>query len=178
MTQGQRAVIESEIAMCVEAIRSWRSPWGSRRICSAIGTEIRSTRVPFHKMGPFDNELEMNEHLRYPACRYQTSQEEFERNLSTAKQMDNLTHRIVFSHGDLQSHNVLVHDGHVSGILDWEAAAWMPEYWDVRTLMMMPWKEPEMCQLMTETYGDQYKDELECERALRKITIDSYLYIV
>ncbi|KAF1960775.1 hypothetical protein CC80DRAFT_580502 [Byssothecium circinans] len=39
-------------------------------------------------------------------------------------------HAIVFSHGDLGFHNVLVQNGHVAAIIDWESAGWMPEHWD------------------------------------------------
>ncbi|TRM59069.1 hypothetical protein BD626DRAFT_509645 [Schizophyllum amplum] len=40
-------------------------------------------------------------------------------------------HAVVFTHGDLVRHNIFVcEDGHISGIIDWEAGAWMPDYWE------------------------------------------------
>ena len=33
-------------------------------------------------------------------------------------------HRIVFSHGDLAQHNILVENGQITGLLDWEYAGW------------------------------------------------------
>ena len=46
-------------------------------------------------------------------------------------------HRIVFTHGDMHLQNILVdvrgtntEDANVVAIIDWEMAAWMPEYWD------------------------------------------------
>ncbi|OJJ75748.1 hypothetical protein ASPBRDRAFT_51463 [Aspergillus brasiliensis CBS 101740] len=39
-------------------------------------------------------------------------------------------HEIVFTHSDLAPRNILVRDGHVTGILDWEHAGWYPEYWE------------------------------------------------
>jgi aminoglycoside phosphotransferase (APT) family kinase protein len=39
-------------------------------------------------------------------------------------------HRIVFSHGDLAQHNILVKDGQIKGLIDWEFAGWYPEHWD------------------------------------------------
>lgn len=44
--------------------------------------------------------------------------------------MQKADHAIVFSHGDLGFHNVLVQNGHVVAIIDWESAGWMPEHWD------------------------------------------------
>jgi aminoglycoside phosphotransferase (APT) family kinase protein len=35
---------------------------------------------------------------------------------------------IVFTHGDRHSGNVLVHDGQVVGIIDWEIAGWYPDW--------------------------------------------------
>lgn len=39
-------------------------------------------------------------------------------------------HRVCLTHNDLGPQNVLVDDEfNVTGLIDWEAAAWMPEYW-------------------------------------------------
>jgi aminoglycoside phosphotransferase len=39
-------------------------------------------------------------------------------------------HRIVFTHGDINPDNIMIHNGHVSGIIDWEQAGFYPEYWE------------------------------------------------
>ncbi len=36
----------------------------------------------------------------------------------------------VFTHGDLSSFNILADGDKVTGIVDWETAAWMPPYWE------------------------------------------------
>ena len=36
----------------------------------------------------------------------------------------------VFSHGDLQPEHVLVHRGHISGIVGWAKAGWYPYFWN------------------------------------------------
>lgn len=42
------------------------------------------------------------------------------------------THRICLTHNDFAPQNILVDkDFNITGIVDWEAAAWMPEYWYV-----------------------------------------------
>ncbi|KAJ8119445.1 hypothetical protein ONZ43_g3600 [Nemania bipapillata] len=35
-----------------------------------------------------------------------------------------------FSHGDLNPTNILVRDGKVVGIIDWEFSGWYPDYWE------------------------------------------------
>jgi len=39
-------------------------------------------------------------------------------------------HRVVFTHGDLAPRNIVVKDGCVQALLDWEYAGWYPEYWE------------------------------------------------
>jgi len=36
----------------------------------------------------------------------------------------------VFSHGDLSATNIMINNGRLSALIDWETAAWMPRYWD------------------------------------------------
>jgi aminoglycoside phosphotransferase (APT) family kinase protein len=42
----------------------------------------------------------------------------------------NSENEIVFTHGDLAPRNILVEEGRISGIVDWEQAGWYPEYWE------------------------------------------------
>lgn len=39
-------------------------------------------------------------------------------------------HHIVFAHGDFRPQNIMVKDGIVTGIIDWELSGWYPEYWE------------------------------------------------
>ncbi|KAI0368230.1 kinase-like protein [Pilatotrama ljubarskyi] len=41
-----------------------------------------------------------------------------------------LTRPPIFSHGDLRPGNIMVENGHVTGIVDWEGAGWYPYFWD------------------------------------------------
>lgn len=40
----------------------------------------------------------------------------------------------VYTHGDLDWSNILVQDGRVSGIIDWESSGYFPDYWEWVTL--------------------------------------------
>ncbi|KAI0640878.1 kinase-like domain-containing protein [Trametes meyenii] len=44
--------------------------------------------------------------------------------------VQSMNHRIVFTHGDLHGFNIIVKDGRLAGIIDWETAGWLPEYWE------------------------------------------------
>lgn len=50
-------------------------------------------------------------------------------------------HQIVFTHRDLRLHNIMVNDGSVSGVLDWEFSGWYPEYWEFsKALYIWKWQ--------------------------------------
>ncbi|EEP82322.1 hypothetical protein UREG_07187 [Uncinocarpus reesii 1704] len=119
--------------------------FGGERICSAIGTLIRSTRVPDHKMGPFENEKEMCEYLLAPASMHTfKTREEYNAVVQRAEELQERPHQITFTHGDFKAHNILVdEDGHLAGFLDWESAGWCPEYWEFTTAMS-PDSSPEV----------------------------------
>ncbi|KAK5082559.1 hypothetical protein LTR70_007665 [Exophiala xenobiotica] len=43
---------------------------------------------------------------------------------------DETSEDVCFTHNDLSSLNILVEDQQVTGIIDWENAAWLPSYWE------------------------------------------------
>jgi aminoglycoside phosphotransferase (APT) family kinase protein len=75
--------------------------------------------------GPFDTEVEFNNFLlsdTIPSCP-NILRDIARRSLRT-------DHEIVFTHGDFHPRNILVKDGRVVGLLDWEYSGWYPEYWE------------------------------------------------
>ncbi|KAI4927819.1 hypothetical protein J4E85_006331 [Alternaria conjuncta] len=48
-------------------------------------------------------------------------------------------HGIVFTHGDLRPDNVIVKDGRVAAIIDWEMSGWYPEYWEFAKAFYIEW---------------------------------------
>jgi aminoglycoside phosphotransferase len=100
-------------------MRRWESQWGRNRICSLIGTAARSVRIPNHHAGPFETEEEFNEYLLKPAWAGGFQIEaEYKQALDRAKKMEDMSHRIVFTHGDLAHHNIIVKGGRITGFLD------------------------------------------------------------
>ncbi|KAG8526059.1 uncharacterized protein KY384_000829 [Bacidia gigantensis] len=168
----------SEVQRCVDAMRAWSNPFG-QRICSAMGSAIASHRVPFHKMGPLENEAELNKVLLGPASKETyMSKGNYEDELALAQEMEDIPHDIVFTHGDFKAHNLLLDEihgkWHLTGFLDWECAGWCPAYWEFTTVLTMHrrtwWGEA-----VRYLGGDRYQREYRCEEALRSLTVDSYV---
>lgn len=164
-----------DLTRCLEAMRSWKSPYGEQRICSILNTSIISSRVPSHIMGPFENEQDMHQYLLSPASSSTfESQEVFQTTLTSAKQIQSMPHRIVWTHGDFKHHNILIDDdGNLTGFLDWESAGWCPEYWEFSTAMRFG-QGSFWYYLSSKLGGDKYLSELKCDKDLNRLTVDSY----
>ncbi|KAI4930899.1 uncharacterized protein J4E92_004733 [Alternaria infectoria] len=48
-------------------------------------------------------------------------------------------HGIVFTHGDLRPDNIIVKDGRVAAVIDWEMSGWYPEYWEFAKAFYIEW---------------------------------------
>ena len=73
-------------------------------------------------------------------------------------------HDIVFTHGDLDLHSIIVKDGHISGIIYWECAGWMPEYWE-SVKMRHGQSDKDWCRLVLESFPG-YDDEIAADSDL------------
>lgn len=69
-------------------------------------------------------------------------------------------HRIVFSHGDIAQHNILVQDNQITGLLDWEYAGWYPEYWDYVKFFERPCKHRDWKDRADQIFPQAYPSEL------------------
>lgn len=70
-------------------------------------------------------------------------------------------HRLCFTHSDFGLHNMIVENGRLTGLVDFEGAGWLPEYWEYTGSMFCEygplWKDS-MKRILP-----QYQDELEVE---------------
>lgn len=159
----------------LKAMRKWSHPWGGERICSVSGTAIRSVRVPNHLVGPCENEREFNGYLISAASDHAfSSRDEYEEKVLCAKKMQSIPHRVVFTHGDLKHHNILFYKGHISGFVDWESCGWYPEYWEFTTPLRFCPENYWWYDFVSRLGGSEYMKELEYERALDTLTVDSW----
>ncbi|KAH9936576.1 kinase-like protein [Fomitopsis serialis] len=79
------------------------------------------------------------------------------------------THRIYFTHADLHHNNILVKDGRLAAILDWEHAGWYPEYWEHTAMEALTIRTYQMNAFWDQVhlFGEgAYRDELSLEWAL------------
>ncbi|EXJ87618.1 hypothetical protein A1O3_04579 [Capronia epimyces CBS 606.96] len=75
--------------------------------------------------GPFSTEEQFNEFLLSDLS--PATPEIFR---STFRRLMKTNHNIVLTHCDISPQNIVVNNGQIVGILDWESAGWYPEYWE------------------------------------------------
>ncbi|ERF73998.1 hypothetical protein EPUS_03812 [Endocarpon pusillum Z07020] len=72
-------------------------------------------------------------------------------------------HQIVLTHNDLAPRNILVREGRVVALLDWELAGFYPEHWEyVKTLFWPEWNSSWIKDGIVDRILDPYTLELAC----------------
>ncbi|KAG8415954.1 hypothetical protein J3459_013914 [Metarhizium acridum] len=121
-SEDQKSV-QRELKGYLDVMRGWKNLRDGKTISSLLGTSIRSVRIPNHFAGPFESEEDFNEYLIRPSWAGGfPSEEAYNDALSLTKGMEKISHKIVFTHGDLKPHYILVKGGRITGFLDWESA--------------------------------------------------------
>lgn len=152
-----------------ETMRDWftqlrnLTPPDPNRVCSIDDGPCRSFRVTPDPFGPFPDVASFHEKI-LRTCPIS----EWERLEKIVPQSYNKEHRVVFSHGDLHISNILVHNGRLSGLIDWECAGWYPEYWDYTIAIYHIKKLPFWVNSLGRIFP-QYAQELEVERVMWKV---------
>ncbi|KAK8246895.1 kinase-like domain-containing protein [Phyllosticta capitalensis] len=139
LNADEKRGIEDKIRAALDALRSMEPPG----YVGSVGRQACADGVfyvPGHDpafSGPFENEAAMNEGMLRRMAEYEhASYLSLLRTLMARTLKD---HRIVFTHGDLQPKNIMVHcTGRTEQgnrtfdvkLIDWEISGWYPDYWE------------------------------------------------
>ena len=178
LSEHELRTIVQELKTFVDLMRTFESPWGTQ-ICSVNGGSVRGHQIPHGRIGPCEDEVVFHgEYLQYahPATWEQTDVS-FEETLTGTKVLAAMHHhRVVFTHGDLLPHNIMVKNGHISGIIDWEYSGWLPEYWDCTAMLRsrkLDWWWPKF---IMSTFGQPYPQEFHSFFQLWMLAEDTFTW--
>ncbi|TGO15164.1 hypothetical protein BTUL_0043g00170 [Botrytis tulipae] len=118
-------------------------------ITNASGGPCLDYRIDSEPVGPFPTEKEFSESLQLgilPGLMHRTD------------------HKIFFTHADLNMRNILVKDGKISGIVDWENSGWYPEYWEYIKCRFSVKIHKRWVKMIDETFENKYEEELAIDR--------------
>ncbi|CDO76789.1 hypothetical protein BN946_scf184978.g18 [Trametes cinnabarina] len=136
-------------------------------VCGFDGGPIYCERLAFGSppVGPFESVDSFHHFLLARARKLNVPEGEAARVQDTIRRAHSRPHQIRLTHNDLGPHNVLVDDDwNITGIIDWEACAWMPEYWELTKGTFLPqYRKGRWNRIMTSVFPE-YAVELEAER--------------
>jgi hypothetical protein len=131
MDRSTMSCIAHEIRNEIDKLRSLKSEGYVGSVGRGVCLDPLFRPGKSHGYGPFESEEAMNEFLVSDRLPRNSTLKCYARKFMNSKQ-----HTIYFTHGDLVPRNILVEDGHLSGIVDWQTAGWYPDYWEfVRACM-------------------------------------------
>ncbi|KAI0649412.1 hypothetical protein C8Q79DRAFT_903193 [Trametes meyenii] len=170
-------VIRGDLVRILAKMRRFTSPHGDA-VCGVDGGPVRGPLVPMSPLPACASEAAFYDTMR--RIGYFSPASDDERELlcvaRTEKFFALAPHAIVFTHGDLHKHNIMVGaDGHISGIIDWESAAWLPEYWEFGMVAIFPGSR--WGQFMVDSVAaGAYADEIVGQQNMYHLVADTLSY--
>ena len=170
LSQEQTQNIVTEVASYVDQLRKLEPP-REGIVTSANLDGVLDHRVGSSTFGPFTNHEGFHTYLRagipIEKCNEILGPE--------ITECHSRRYRSSFTHADLAPRNIIVDNGKVSAIVDWEFSGWYPEYWEYTKAHYAPVNRPEWYEGLRNTM-ERYDDELEAERILwRQLDDPQYL---
>ncbi|KAK7461897.1 hypothetical protein VKT23_008329 [Stygiomarasmius scandens] len=167
--------IKRELIRILTRMRSFASPW-DEAVCGVAGGPICGPLIPGCPLSACANEEAFQQSIREITSWDRRCGEEAEYVRQGEEFFALPRHAIVFTHGDLNNHNIMIgQDGRISGIVDWEAAAWLPDYWEVSVTAILsrrPWGRF----LNEQVTSGVYQKEVEGHRAIFPLIANSLSY--
>jgi len=133
LSDAQLETIVQDVFAVLRSLWTLRQPTqdSGKVMLSASGHGLPSPVLMFDELeGPYDNILECYLHM----ARHLVDSEAELQQLYPAACQALQTDPIVYVHADLRSHNILVKDGRLSGIIDWGNSGWLPRHWQLHVM--------------------------------------------
>jgi len=164
--------VREDLVRILTLMRRFASPWGDA-VCGIDGGPVHGPLVPAGPLPPSVNEAAFYEAFQHHG-QFTPTDASSRESLAVAKRFFALPrHAIVFTHGDLNPQNILVDaNGRVTGIVDWEAAAWLPSYWEVSITAVFP-KRRWGIFMNEEVTSGVYAEEVKGYRGVAHLTADT-----
>jgi hypothetical protein len=172
LTPTQKEDIVKEICGYIEQLRNLVPP-KEGEIGSLNMTSGLDHRLGGRRWGPFNNTTEFHTFLRrgLPLDGVWSSVPE----VVKVHERPESYYATKFSHADLSPENIMVENGKVTGIIDWEFGGWYPEYWEY-TKTYYGWRPyREDFYHILDRYTKTYPEELAAERGIWQ-RVDTFTY--
>ncbi|KAJ3756061.1 kinase-like domain-containing protein [Lentinula raphanica] len=153
-----------DLADCVNQLRTLTPP-DPQKISSFLGGGIYSFRIDeaLRPTGPFTSPADF--HSQVFCTAYPDYPDEADENLKRLiAERPQREYKIKFTHGDIMPHNIMIDDElHITGLIDWECASWMPEYWEKANSLRSFWVHVAYWKDIVQDSFPDYSDDMRLE---------------
>ncbi|KAK6433889.1 hypothetical protein LTR95_009933 [Oleoguttula sp. CCFEE 5521] len=164
LTKVQKDQVVEQIAGYINTLRALKPPsTQGNRVSATNGGPCRDVRVSTMNLsGPFDDVHAFHRCLSGNTTNLDAVTETYG---DAVFNVHSRSYEIYFTHGDLGVQNILIRDGKVAAIIDWECSGWWPEYWEYTKVHYNEWRCPDFYEMLRERVP-RYDVELAAEREL------------
>lgn len=168
MTALQQESVLKQLRSYMDELRSL-SPPRDGEVGSVDYGPVNDRRVENNGFGPYKTVNDFNTKLGTNYVLDQAIGKEDNPEASAfARKMKSKTWNTRFTHGDLSGFNILVKDGQITAIIDWERSGWLPEFYEYTQAWHVniwdEWLRPHLPKIL-----ETYPDELQMDKMRRDI---------
>ncbi|OCH85877.1 kinase-like protein [Obba rivulosa] len=165
ITPEVESFLSAQLSRILAPLRALPPP--SDAVSGWDNSPVYCERVAFGSppVGPWESVTAFHQELMARARRLVVPEEKAEVVHDVVQRAHSRPQRICLTHNDLGAHNVLVDaNWKITGIIDWEVCAWMPEYWELtKGTFLVQYRKGRWNRVMTAVFP-MYALELEAER--------------
>ena len=166
LSAEQQESIFEELKGYIAQMRALK-PTRPGRVESADGSGLSDHRIGGSKpFPPFESIERFHSHIGHEVILYS---DKYREAWPQFQAMRNRKYCTKFTHSDIAPRNLLVKNGKIAAIIDWEMAGWYPEYWEyTRWAASNSWS-PQRWEEIREEVLECYPDELWVEDYLGSV---------
>lgn len=167
LSQDQKKYITNQVAGYVSQLRKLEPPREGIVASTNFGENV-DHRVGSWGFGPFVSHEAFHSYIRADIPLDELGPE--------IAECHSRRYRSCFTHADLAPRNIMVHNGKVSAIVDWQFGGWYPEYWEYTKANYGAIAQPEWYSGLANALEKRYDDKLEAERVLWRLLDDPQMF--
>ena len=163
LSDDERATISDQLRDYISQLRSIKGTY----IGGLEGGPAKEGRLFLREGGPFATEAEWNDFL---LSNLMTQCPDVLKSIVHSQMRTD--HDVVLTHGDLVGVNILVRDGRIVAIIDWERAGFYPEYFELVRLFRGPNWRIGYYSALVDTFPRRYEPEYLIDQFIGRISKD------
>lgn len=162
LSQEQRQGICSQLKEYIAQMRALKAPKAGK-LEAADGSGLFDIRLSSDPFPPFASVEEFHVRLGHEFVLKSPNHRHMWPHFELISQR---RYKTIFTHSDISPRNILIKDGKIAAIIDWETAGWYPEYWEYTRWAVSNYNSLRMWRDLRDEVLDPYLYELKADEYL------------